>query len=571
MQCSPTSEQRARPVPPKKAKARKRDPSARAGQRPVLRGMHGVDVGSRVPTSGTRRPGESQQGRQAASGGRGGRRSGPRRTLGRHTNRFADSASSLPEPHCDAPDGGGARAAGPVCQADVPDARIQALVLRDWDLIEDGVNPSDRFRVVVVPSATRNATSTDIDDYNYALIQVRTVGGANVTDDYTDFDEGGRDDEASADDDSASVRSISSAPKRPWTGHDCKEVFTAVSLACIGHSLANAGSVPGWESDGAIKLYPPRCQASGGRVTKVRSRGKRAHGETDGVGGVLKPAEGWQDAGRPRRKIPVHQPTRGGVPDRGAACCVVGNCEGRVHWIGPWRGTQCWPEELPAEVRSVGQDHATAEFAAETQRRWWRETWQIALRAARRLQGTADGRASNTSRGRSGSPEFQGLPDGLRTRVPICRSPPDSSKRNEVEQSNRCHITGDRRRRPAVGRTVVMDLMGPVATKGGLSIHLECDDSSHETGHEVTARQPNVRSVERGEFPAECDCTFAPRRYMSDMCWRQPAAGGQTISADQCGPDLTTPAELPWRRSRGSAWGGRGPLTRARGELGPCS
>ena len=57
-----------------------------------------------------------------------------------------------------------------------------------------------------------------------------------------------------------------------------------------------------------------------------------------------------------------------------------------------------------------------------------------------------------------------------------------------------CHITQNWRGRPLVSREVVVNLIGPVSTKGGLAIRSEPDESSYETGRKVTAGA-NERSV----------------------------------------------------------------------------
>ena len=77
---------------------------------------------------------------------------------------------------------------------------------------------------------------------------------------------------------------------------------------------------------------------------------------------------------------------------------------------------------------------------------------------------------SNSSRGRLWKLELQGLADALRLRVAVCHFPPGTSKWNKIEHRMFCHITENWRGRPLVSREVVVNLIGAVTTKGGLTI-----------------------------------------------------------------------------------------------------
>ena len=96
---------------------------------------------------------------------------------------------------------------------------------------------------------------------------------------------------------------------------------------------------------------------------------------------------------------------------------------------------------------SVGIDHDTAEFAAETIRRWWAKMGS-ALPEGEELLVTADGGGSNGSRVRLWKIDLQELADATGLRIKVCHLPPGTSKWNKIEHRMFCHITENWRGRP---------------------------------------------------------------------------------------------------------------------------
>ena len=143
----------------------------------------------------------------------------------------------------------------------------------DWSLKPAGIGPGERFRLVFLSSTKRDATSTDIADYNTfvqdlalsghanihdhasrfkvvgctravdARDNTRTntngpgmpiywVGGAKVADSYTDFYDGSWDDEINDKNELGNdAHDTSQIPNYPWTGclHDGTEAITTES------------------------------------------------------------------------------------------------------------------------------------------------------------------------------------------------------------------------------------------------------------------------------------------------------------------------------------------------------
>jgi len=82
---------------------------------------------------------------------------------------------------------------------------------------------------------------------------------------------------------------------------------------------------------------------------------------------------------------------------------------------------------------SVGVDHDTAAFAAQSIRRWWESMGNVAYPKAARLLITADSGGSNGARVRLWKLELQKLADETGLEIAVCHLPPGTSKWNKIE------------------------------------------------------------------------------------------------------------------------------------------
>lgn len=160
---------------------------------------------------------------------------------------------------------------------------------------------------------------------------------------------------------------------------------------------------------------------------------------------------------------------------------------------------------------SVGIDHDTAEFAAESIRRWWREMGEASYPQARRLLITADGGGSNGHRVRLWKRELQRLADELNLTIQVCHFPPGTSKWNKIEHRMFCHITANWRGRPLVSRQVVVNLIGNTRTREGLQIKAALDENIYAKGIKVSDEELASLAIERDEFHGEWNYRFLPR------------------------------------------------------------
>ena len=124
---------------------------------------------------------------------------------------------------------------------------------------------------------------------------------------------------------------------------------------------------------------------------------------------------------------------------------------------------------------SVGVDHDTAPFAAETLRRWWQEMGSEVYPEAQGLLITADAGGSNSYRSRLWKVAIQELADLLGFPISVCHFPPGTSKWNQIEHRMFSHLTQNWRGRPLVSRAVIVNLIGHTTTGTRLEIQAELD------------------------------------------------------------------------------------------------
>ncbi len=119
---------------------------------------------------------------------------------------------------------------------------------------------------------------------------------------------------------------------------------------------------------------------------------------------------------------------------------------------------------------NVGADHDTAQFAAESVRRWWQAIGKARYPAARRLLVTCDAGGSNGSLARAWKSEMARLAAESGLEITICHFPPGTSKWNKIEHRLFCHITRTWRGLPLTSYQVVVNTIAATATRAGLTV-----------------------------------------------------------------------------------------------------
>jgi hypothetical protein len=161
---------------------------------------------------------------------------------------------------------------------------------------------------------------------------------------------------------------------------------------------------------------------------------------------------------------------------------------------------------------SVGVDHDTAQFAAETLLRWWQEMGSQVYPEAARLLITADSGGSNGSRSRLWKVVIQGLADLLGFPISVCHFPPGTSKWNQIEHRMFSHLTQNWRGRPLVSRAVIVELIGQTTTRTGLEIQAELDTGAYKKEIKITDNELAAVRITRDDFHGEWNYTISPNR-----------------------------------------------------------
>ena len=161
---------------------------------------------------------------------------------------------------------------------------------------------------------------------------------------------------------------------------------------------------------------------------------------------------------------------------------------------------------------SVGIDHETAEFAASTLLRWWRQMGRRVYANAATLQIVADGGGSNGSRNRLWKYELQRVANQTGLVIRVSHLPPGTSKWNKIEHRMFCHITHNWRGRPLLSHQVVVNLIAATRTRQGLRIRAALDTKSYPTGIEVSNDDLASINLKPDRFHGEWNYAVSPAR-----------------------------------------------------------
>ena len=160
---------------------------------------------------------------------------------------------------------------------------------------------------------------------------------------------------------------------------------------------------------------------------------------------------------------------------------------------------------------SVGVDHDTAAFAAQSIRRWWESMGSQAYPKAARLLITADSGGSNGARVRLWKLELQRLADETGMEISICHLPPGTSKWNKIEHRLFSFISQNWRGKPLVSHQVIVNLIAATTTKAGLRVRAEIGPAKYPKGVKVTDREVASIRIERDDFHGDWNYTIRPR------------------------------------------------------------
>jgi hypothetical protein len=160
---------------------------------------------------------------------------------------------------------------------------------------------------------------------------------------------------------------------------------------------------------------------------------------------------------------------------------------------------------------SVGIDHDTAQFAANSIRRWWHEMGQARFPKAKELLITADGGGSNGHRTRLWKVSLQILADELGLTLHVCHFPPGTSKWNKIEHRLFSFITQNWRGKPLVSHQAIVSLIASTTTRTGLIVKAALDTNHYDTEIKVSDEELARLQLQRHEFHGDWNYTISPR------------------------------------------------------------
>jgi hypothetical protein len=194
------------------------------------------------------------------------------------------------------------------------------------------------------------------------------------------------------------------------------------------------------------------------------------------VGNFANGGAEWAPAGRPE-KVSVHD-----FPDRELGKAVpygVYDLAANAGWV------------------NVGIGADTGAFAVASIRGWWEQVGRAAYPAARRLLITADAGGSNGSRLRLWKTELAALAAETGLEITVVHLPPGTSKWNRIEHRLFSAITMNWRGRPLTSYEVIVETIGTVTTKTGLTVEARLDLGDYPKGIKISDKDMKVFEATR--------------------------------------------------------------------------
>jgi hypothetical protein len=160
---------------------------------------------------------------------------------------------------------------------------------------------------------------------------------------------------------------------------------------------------------------------------------------------------------------------------------------------------------------SVGMDHDTAQFAAESRRRWWQPMGSRVYPKAKELLVTADAGGRNGYRLRLWKVALQELAEAIGLRLSGCHVPPGTSQWNKIEHRMVCHITEHWCGQPLGSRAVIVNRIGSTKTRTGLRIKAALDENAYPTGIKVSEEELAAIRLKKDQCHGDWNYTILPR------------------------------------------------------------
>ena len=274
-------------------------------------------------------------------------------------------------------------------------------------------------------------------------------------------------------------------------GHQVSPVTVGRLLKAAGYSLqGNVKTVEGRQHpdrDAQFRYITTQVsafQGSGDPVISVDAKKKEL------VGNFANNGAEWMPAGAPER-VNVHDFAD---PDLGKATPYgIYDVTANTGWV------------------NVGTDADTGAFAVESIRRWWHTVGRAAYPDSTRLLITADSGGSNGSRLRLWKTELATLAAQTGLAITVVHLPPGTSKWNRIEHRLFSHISMNWRGRPLTSHEVIIETIGAVTTKTGLTVQAALDTDLYPKGMKITDKDMKTfeaKHLQRHPFHGDWNYTI---------------------------------------------------------------
>lgn len=157
---------------------------------------------------------------------------------------------------------------------------------------------------------------------------------------------------------------------------------------------------------------------------------------------------------------------------------------------------------------SVGIDHLTTAFAAESIYRWWIHLGRGHYPQATRLLICADGGPPNSSRGKLWKWHLSQLAELMHLEIAVSHYPPGASKWNTIEHQLFSEISLQWRGRPLQSYSIMVQLIKATTTTTGLTVSAELDERGYARHEKVSKEQWAQVRVEGEDFHPEWNYTI---------------------------------------------------------------
>lgn len=159
---------------------------------------------------------------------------------------------------------------------------------------------------------------------------------------------------------------------------------------------------------------------------------------------------------------------------------------------------------------NVGISSDTAAFAVNSIRAWWYDLGKKIYKDIKGILITADCGGSNGYRVRLWKTELQKLATELQLIINVSHFPPGTSKWNKIEHKLFCFISKNWRGKPLIDLSTVVNLIGSVKTKNGLTVKAQLDENYYAKGIKISDEEFNAVKLEQDVFHGEWNYRISP-------------------------------------------------------------